>query len=86
MPDESDAWVSVDADPAHIARERARARELRKSAWWQRKTSRGLCAYCGNRFPAKELTMDHIVPVSRGGRSNNIFPAGGLIHSSSGCV
>lgn len=26
------------------------------------------CAYCGNVFPAKELTVDHIIPKSRGGK------------------
>jgi 5-methylcytosine-specific restriction endonuclease McrA len=29
---------------------------------------RHLCAYCGNRGPESELTVEHIVPVSRGGR------------------
>ena len=28
---------------------------------------RQLCAYCGGRFRADELTREHIVPVSRGG-------------------
>jgi 5-methylcytosine-specific restriction endonuclease McrA len=70
-------WVHVDADPAHVARERARARELRKSAWWQRRLQAGLCAYCGKKFPAQELTLDHVVPVARGGRSTrgNVVPA-----------
>lgn len=27
-----------------------------------------LCAYCGQRFPYEELTREHIVPTSRGGR------------------
>jgi 5-methylcytosine-specific restriction endonuclease McrA len=69
-------WVLVDADPAHVKREREKARELRKSAWWQRKLQQGLCAYCGKRFPAAELTMDHVVPVARGGRSTkgNVVP------------
>src|SRR5437868_11170416 len=65
----SDEWVLVDADPAHVARERARARDLRKSAWWQRKVARGICAYCGKAFAASDLTMDHVVPIARGGRS-----------------
>jgi len=25
------------------------------------------CQYCGNQFPAKELTFDHVVPRSKGG-------------------
>lgn len=28
------------------------------------------CQYCGQRFPAKELTFDHVVPRSRGGVSS----------------
>jgi 5-methylcytosine-specific restriction endonuclease McrA len=27
-----------------------------------------LCAYCGVRFPEHELTVEHVLPVSRGGR------------------
>ena len=27
-----------------------------------------LCAYCGSQFPESELTVEHILPVSRGGR------------------
>lgn len=84
MPDENEQhpelssdWVLVDATPEHVARERERARALRKSGWWQRKTQSGLCAYCGKKFAPKELTMDHIVPVARGGRSSkgNVAPA-----------
>ena len=64
-----DDWVSFEADPVHIAKEREKARALRKSAWWQRRVQRGVCAYCGRQVGAKALTMDHIVPVARGGRS-----------------
>lgn len=28
---------------------------------------RGTCAYCGQRFPERELQCEHIVPASRGG-------------------
>ena len=31
---------------------------------------RGVCAYCGQRFHFDELTREHIVPVSRGGRDS----------------
>lgn len=31
--------------------------------------SGGHCHYCGNRVPEKYLLIDHVVPVSRGGRS-----------------
>jgi 5-methylcytosine-specific restriction endonuclease McrA len=28
------------------------------------------CQFCGNVFPASELTLDHVVPRSRGGRTD----------------
>lgn len=60
-----------------IKREKARARELRAGAWWKRKRSRGICHFCGRSFKPKELTMDHVVPLIRGGKSTkqNIVPA-----------
>ena len=59
-----------------IARERAKARELRKSQWWKRKRSAGICYYCKKRFKPAELTMDHLIPLIRGGRSTkgNLVP------------
>ena len=50
-------------------RERRKARELRNSQWWKRRCAKGTCHYCGRPTAPKELTMDHIVPISRGGRS-----------------
>jgi len=58
------------ADDRHKKKERTKARELRHSNWWKQKLAEGLCHYCGQRFPVEELTMDHKVPVARGGRSN----------------
>jgi 5-methylcytosine-specific restriction endonuclease McrA len=57
-------------------KERAKARQLRASQWWKRKRSAGICHYCGKSFPPKELTMDHVIPLSRGGRSEkfNLVP------------
>ena len=67
----------IAADEAHIKREKEKARVIRNSPWWKRKRSSGLCYYCGGRFPAGELTMDHLIPLARGGRSihANIVPA-----------
>lgn len=28
------------------------------------------CQYCGSKYPARELTYDHVVPVARGGRKS----------------
>lgn len=52
-----------------IRRERQKARALKASQWWKRKCDKGICGYCGLPVPARELTMDHIVPIARGGRS-----------------
>lgn len=67
----------VEVDDETLRRERAKARELRQSTWWKRRRSSGICYYCGENVGAKQLTMDHIIPLVRGGRSNkgNIVPA-----------
>jgi 5-methylcytosine-specific restriction enzyme A len=57
------------ADPEHIKRERRKAQELRKSSWWKQQIGKGLCYHCGQRFSKELLTMDHLVPVARGGKS-----------------
>lgn len=64
-------------DPDVLRRERARARELRASQWWKRRIEPGVCYYCRCRVGAAALTMDHIVPLGRGGRSlrGNVVPA-----------
>ena len=64
-------------DEAFIRTERAKARELRKSRWWQRKTASGLCHYCGIKMVFREITMDHLVPLARGGKSSkdNLVPS-----------
>ncbi len=66
-------WI----DEGDIAREKAKARQLRHTAWWSRKVQNGICHYCGSKTGAKNLTMDHIVPLSRGGKSKkgNLVPA-----------
>lgn len=64
------------ADDNIIAKEKSRARDLRDTAWWRKKCSTGICHYCGNKYSPKELTMDHVIPLSRGGSSErfNIVP------------
>jgi 5-methylcytosine-specific restriction endonuclease McrA len=56
-------------DPIHRRKEKNRARELRRSQWWKQKLAMGLCHYCEQSFSSEELTMDHVVPIARGGRS-----------------
>jgi len=56
-------------DPDLLRRERAKARELRASQWWKRRIADGVCYYCRRNVGIKALTMDHLVPLGRGGRS-----------------
>ena len=66
-----------DRDRARIAREREKARALKKTHWWQQRLAEGKCHYCGNAFDRSELTLDHVVPLARGGGSTkgNCVPA-----------
>ena len=59
-----------------LRRERNKGRELKQSQWWKNKRGSGICHYCRERFKARELTMDHIVPIIRGGKSTkaNVVP------------
>jgi 5-methylcytosine-specific restriction endonuclease McrA len=72
----SDYFIT-DVTEQEVRRERDKARELRRSRWWSNRLSRGICHYCGGTFPPDELTMDHLVPVTRGGKSTpgNVVPA-----------
>lgn len=60
-----------------IRREKEKARSLRRTNWWNKKIQRGLCYYCHREVGREQLTMDHMVPLSRGGKSKkgNIVPA-----------
>ncbi len=68
---------AYDLDETDINRERRIGRELRRSQWWKRRRARGMCHYCERMFPPGELTMDHVVPIARGGKSTrgNVVPA-----------
>ena len=68
---------SVEVSEEQIRRERQKARELRASQWWKRKRAVGICHHCGGKFPPRELTMDHLIPVIRGGKSTkgNLVPS-----------
>lgn len=70
-------WYILEGNKAHIARERKKAQELKRSQWWKNILGKGVCHYCEQKFSATELTMDHLVPVARGGKSvrGNVVPA-----------
>ncbi|MCM8524943.1 MAG: HNH endonuclease [Lentisphaeraceae bacterium] len=58
------------ADEKHVKREKQKAKDLRKSPWWKNRLGEGKCHYCQERFHPKELTMDHVTPIIRGGFTN----------------
>ncbi|MBW1649247.1 MAG: HNH endonuclease [Deltaproteobacteria bacterium] len=60
---------AYDLDEADIKKEKSKARDLKNSEWWKRKKAKGVCSYCGKNVTAENLTMDHIMPISRGGKS-----------------
>ena len=64
---------------SHYKKEKARARELKRTPWWRQKKQEGLCHYCEDRFPPEEITMDHKIPLAQGGKSTkgNLVPACG---------
>ncbi len=70
-------YFIIEVSEQEIKREKEKARELRKTQWWKNRLAKGLCHYCGGSFPAAELTMDHLVPIVRGGKSSrgNVVPA-----------
>ncbi len=71
------ALESHHVDEARIKKERSIGRELKNSGWWKQLVSSGVCHYCGRQFKPAELTMDHVVPLARGGVSakDNVVPA-----------
>lgn len=63
------SYFFITVPEEEIKKEKQKARELRKKQWWHTIVSKGECYYCGAKVHPKELTMDHIVPLSRGGKS-----------------
>jgi 5-methylcytosine-specific restriction endonuclease McrA len=63
-------------DEAVLKKERDKARKLRAGQWWKRKRASGICHYCHHVFLPKDLTMDHVIPLARGGKSEkfNLVP------------
>lgn len=69
-------WICIQKDLKHMAREKTKARELKNSQWWKNKIAQGICYYCQEKFLPEDLTMDHKIPLARGGRSTkgNVVP------------
>lgn len=72
-----DNYFIITVSEQEVAKEKAKARELRKKQWWKSQVDRGICHYCGAKVPSADITMDHVVPLIRGGKSTkgNIVPA-----------
>jgi 5-methylcytosine-specific restriction endonuclease McrA len=70
-----DSFIS-NVTEGEVKREKAKAQILKKSQWWKRKCAEGRCYYCKKKVAPKELTLDHIVPIIRGGKSTkgNVVP------------
>jgi 5-methylcytosine-specific restriction enzyme A len=64
------------ASESHVKKEKEKARLLRKTPWWDQQLSLMICHYCENSFQKMELTMDHKIPIIRGGMSSksNVVP------------
>jgi 5-methylcytosine-specific restriction protein A len=76
----SDEFYHLDhrhTDPRRLKQEREKARKLRKTPWWNERIQKGICHYCERVVDPKTLTMDHLVPLARGGVSvkGNVVPA-----------
>lgn len=67
----------IEVSQEDVRREKSKARELRRTQWWKRKLEQGLCHYCGGNFLLENMTMDHLVPIIRGGKTTraNCVPA-----------
>jgi 5-methylcytosine-specific restriction endonuclease McrA len=76
MKDKDTVSFSAFVAEEDIKREKFKARVIRRSRWWKQKCAQGVCFYCGRRVGSSNLTMDHVVPLVRGGRStkNNLAP------------
>ncbi len=74
-----DYFITATSD--HQRREKQKAREIRTSPWWKNQLAKALCYHCSQRFHPSELTMDHLIPISRGGTSTK----GNLVTSCKPC-
>lgn len=69
-----------------VRRLRRRKRALRFSRFNVMVRDGFTCQYCGDKRPAKKLTMDHVVPRSRGGKTSwdNVVTACGPCNHDKG--
>lgn len=86
------AWQKANPEMVRVQRNTRRARKLAlpsdlTAAEWAGILAEfeGLCAYCGTDGP---MTMDHVVPLSRGGHhvAGNVVPACRSCNSAKGAL
>jgi 5-methylcytosine-specific restriction endonuclease McrA len=70
-----------DAVQRHIKIERDKAKKLRNSSWWKTQIQKGLCHFCQQSVGVDNLTMDHLVPLARGGKSTR----GNIVSACQAC-
>lgn len=58
------------ASAEHQKKEKSKARELRKTSWWKQQLGKGICYHCEKSFLPSLMTMDHLIPIIRGGKSD----------------
>ena len=77
IPIQSLGELFISADKEYIKKERQKSKELKKTHWWKNKLNERKCYYCGKTFNKEELSMDHLVPLARQGRTtkNNVVVA-----------
>ncbi len=68
-------------DPKRLRKEREKAQRLKKSNWWRALKQKGKCEYCGEVVGSDQLTLDHRIPLARGGTSS----PGNCVPSCHGC-
>lgn len=63
-------WQEGGERERHIRREKQRSREMKKSTYWRTKVQKeAQCFYCAVTLTPDEATLDHIVPLSQGGKT-----------------
>jgi len=76
----TEPYFEINPDPETVKRirkEREKSRGLKRTPWWKNQLHKGTCHYCSQQFSPDQLSMDHIVPLARGGKSTkgNIVPS-----------
>jgi len=77
-------FPSVIVLKSYIRKKTVRASATRKNIYWRDKY---VCQYCGDKFRHSQLTLDHVIPKSRGGLGGweNLVTACMCCNQKKGC-